>query len=410
VTRGAAKPVPALSRRAAVDIVAAVSLEDDVLGELGELGAAHRLRMARVIDGVQGPVAVIDGREVVNFASNDYLGLAGDPRLVRAASSALEEGGAGVGASRLIVGNHRQHVLLETAVADWLRCGGVRLFNSGYAANIGVLTTLLGAGDVVFSDELNHASIIDGCRLSRAEIAVFPHRDTRALEAALATRRGRRRIVVSESLFSMDGDLADVEALAALCKRHGAAFVLDEAHAVGVIGPEGRGLAALHGVVPDVVVGTFGKALGGFGAFAATSRGISDLLWNRARPLVFSTGLPPSVPAAARAAIEIVRGPDGDQRRAVLASHARRLRALVQHAIGAAASAIVPIVIGDDRTAMTCTERLLEDGLFVQGIRPPTVPVGTARLRVGLSAAHDIQHIEILGECMKKVLQLEAVR
>src|SRR6195256_2399731 len=246
----------------------------------------------------------LDGRDVLNFASNDYLGLAGDPRLIRSAAAALDDGGTGAGASRVIVGNHRQHVILEAAVADWLRCGGVALFNSGYAANVGVLSALLRAGDVVFSDELNHASIIDGCRLSRAEITVFRHRDVAALEAALDAREGRRRLVVSESLFSMDGDLADVEAIAALCKRHDAAFVLDEAHAMGVIGPEGRGLAALHGVVPDVVIGTFGKALGGFGAFAATSRAVADLLWNKARPLVFSTGLPPSIPAAATAAIE----------------------------------------------------------------------------------------------------------
>jgi len=380
-----------------------VSLEEDVRGELAELGAAHRLRVPRVIDGLQGPVVVVDGREVINFASNDYLGLAGDPRLIRAAAAALDEGGAGVGSSRLIVGNHRQHVALEAAVADWLQCGGVRLFNAGYAANVGVLTSLLRAGDVVFSDELNHASIIDGCRLSRAEISVFPHRDLAALELLLAERRGRRRIVVSESLFSMDGDLADVSGLAALCRRHEAAFVLDEAHAIGAIGPEGRGLAALQGVTPDVVIGTFGKALGGFGAFAATSRAIADLLWNRARPLVFSTGLPPSVPAAARTAVEIVRSSDGDARRSALASHARRLRSQVAGIGGAASSAIAPLLVGDDRAAMQCTERLLGAGLFVQGIRPPTVPPGTARLRVGMSAAHSLEHIEILWESLNNL-------
>jgi 8-amino-7-oxononanoate synthase len=377
-----------------------VSLEDDVLGELRELAAAHRLRVPRVVDGAQGPVTVIDGRRVVNFASNDYLGLAGDPRLARAAAAALDEAGSGSGSSRLIAGNHRQHVLLEAAVADWLGCGGVRLFNSGYAANVGVLSSLARAGDVVFSDELNHASIIDGCRLSRAEIAVFPHRDLAALETALATRGGGRRLVVSESLFSMDGDHADVAALSALCRRHGAALVLDEAHAMGVIGPEGRGLAALHGVVPDVVVGTFGKALGAFGAFAATSRAVADLLWNRARTLVFSTGLPPSIPAAARAALEIVRGPEGDDRRAALAGHARRLRAAVARAIGEPTSAIVPVVIGDDRATMACTDRLLGGGLFVQGIRPPTVPVGTARLRVGLSAAHTAPQVDDLARSL----------
>jgi 7-keto-8-aminopelargonate synthetase-like enzyme len=272
-----------------------------------------------------------------------------------------------------------------------------------------VLSALLRAGDVVFSDELNHASIIDGCRLSRAEVTVFRHRDVAALEAALIDRVGRRRIVVSESLFSMDGDLADVEAIAALCKRHDAAFVLDEAHAIGVIGPEGRGLAALHGVVPDIVIGTFGKALGGFGAFAATSRAVAELLWNKARPLVFSTGLPPSVPAAAQAAIEIVRGVDGEHRRARLAGHARRLRALVPGILGAAASAIAPLVIGEDRAAMRCTDRLLAEGLFVQGIRPPTVPPGTARLRVGLSAAHSDQHLETAAESMNRMLRTESL-
>jgi len=386
-------------------IVPAVSLTDDVLAELAELAAMHRLRVPRIVDGAQGPRAVVDGREVVNFASNDYLGLAGDRRLALAAAVALEEGGTGVGSSRLITGNHRQHVRLESTVADWLRYTGVRLFNTGYAANVGVLTALLRAGDVVFSDELNHASIIDGCRLSRAEIVIIPHRDHAALEAGLATRHGRRRLVVTESLFSMDGDLADVLAIAALCRRHAAAFVLDEAHAVGVLGPEGRGLAAELGVVPDVVIGTFGKALASFGAFAATTRPIADLLWNRARPLVFSTGLPPSVPAASRAAIEIVRGAEGDERRRTLAAHARRLRELVPQAGGASASAIAPIVIGADREAMRCMERLLAEGLFVQGIRPPTVPAGTARLRVSLSAAHTRSQVELLGQAVDNAMR-----
>jgi 8-amino-7-oxononanoate synthase len=385
-----------------------VSLDDEVLAELRELAGAHRLRVPRIVDGAQGPLAVIDGREVINFASNDYLGLAGDPRLRRAAAAVLDDSGTGVGASRLITGNHRQHVLLERAAADWLRTGGVRLFNTGYAANVGVLTALLRAGDVVFSDELNHASIIDGCRLSRADVVVIPHRDLAALEAGLTSRPGRRRIVVSESVFSMDGDLADVEALAAVCKRHEAAFVLDEAHAVGAVGPEGRGLAADLRVVPDVVVGTFGKALGSFGAFAATSVAIADLLWNRARPLVFSTGLPPSVPAASRAAIEVVRGGDGEQRRRTLASHARRLRELVSQAGGAPSSAIAPVVLGSDQAAMQCMERLLAAGLFVQGIRPPTVPPGTARLRVGLSAAHSPSQIERLGRALVDALRYEA--
>jgi 8-amino-7-oxononanoate synthase len=386
-----------------------VSLEEDAQVELREIAALDRLRVPRVIDGAQGPVAIVDGREVINFASNDYLGLAGDPRLARAAAAALDHSGSGAGASRLIVGNHRQHVQLEDAVADWMRCTGVRLFNTGYAANVGVLTTLLRAGDVVFSDELNHASIIDGCRLSRAEIAIFPHRDTHALEAALRARPGRRRIVVSESLFSMDGDFADVEALAALCEGHGAAFVLDEAHAIGALGPEGRGLAAELGIAPDVVVGTFGKALGGFGAFAATTRAVADLLWNRARPLVFSTGLPPAVAATSRAAIEIVRGADGEHRRRTLAAHARRFRELVREAGGAPTSAIAPLLVGGDRAVMAWTDTLLTQGLFVQGIRPPTVPPGTARLRVGLSAAHVGAHVDKLASSLNNATRHKEV-
>src|SRR5687768_2539265 len=181
---------------------------------------------------MHGPRITLDGTAVINAASNDYLSLAGDRRLARAAANALDEHGTGAGASRLINGNHRRHVGLERGLAEWLQCSGVRLFNSGYAANVGVLTSLLGAGDVVFSDELDHASIIDGCRLSRAEIVVYPHLDLAALEHGLSTRTGRRRIVVSETLFSMDGDIADVAALSALCKRHDAALILDEAHAV----------------------------------------------------------------------------------------------------------------------------------------------------------------------------------
>ncbi len=371
-----------------------MSLDDEAAAELRALEATHRLRVPRVLDGPQGPSVVVDGVAVASFASNDYLGLAGDARLVRAASASLDEDGAGAGASRLIIGNHRRHVALEAAVADWMRRDGVRLFNTGYAANVGVITTLARPGDVVFSDALDHASIIDGCRLSKAEIVIYPHRDLAELERGLTTRPGRRRLVISESLFSMDGDLADVRALGELCRRHDAALILDEAHACGVLGPEGRGLAAAAGVVPDVLVGTFGKALGSFGAFVATSRAVADLLWNRARSFVFSTGLPPSVAAASTAAIEIVRGTDGDARRRTLATLARRFRELVPSAGGAAEAPIAPIIVGDDLEVMQLTARLLEDRVFVQGIRPPTVPEGTARLRVSLSARHELAQVE----------------
>jgi 8-amino-7-oxononanoate synthase len=281
-----------------------------------------------------------------------------------------------------------------------MRCDGVRLFANGYAANVGVLSALAGPDDVVISDELDHASIIDGCRLSRATIVVAKHRDVAAVERALVEYRGRRCFVVSESLFSMDGDLADVRALAELCKRHDAAFVLDEAHALGARGPEGRGVAAAAGIVPDVLVGTCGKALGSFGAFVATTRAVADWLWNRARPFVFSTGLPPMVTAATEAAIAIVRGSEGDDRRRVLSDHARRFRMRITSAGGAPDSAIAPLVIGDDREVMHWTGRLLEQRVFVQGIRPPTVPEGTARLRVSVSAGHRTEDIEQVADLL----------
>lgn len=378
-----------------------MSLDEDARAELAALEAAHRLRVPRVIDGRQGPTLTIDGREVVSLASNDYLSLAGDRRIAAAAMAALERDGVGAGASRLITGTQRAHVELEAQVGEWLRCDGVRLFNAGYAANVGVITTIAGAGDRVFSDELNHASIIDGCRLSRASVEVFPHRDLAALEAALSIGGGRRRIVITESLFSMDGDIADLEALAALCKKYEAALIVDEAHAIGAHGDEGRGLCAAVGVVPDVLVGTFGKAIGTFGAFAATTKAIADLLWNRARSFVFSTALPPSIPAATSAAIEIVRGGEGDDRRRSLASHARLFRELVPAAGGAGASAIAPIMVGDDREVMRISGELLAAGVFVQGIRPPTVPAGTARLRVSLNAGHTTQQLETVAGLLR---------
>lgn len=381
-----------------------MSLDDDARAELSALADAHRLRVPRVLSGRQGTRVDIDGVAVTSFASNDYLGLAGDDRLVRAAVNALEADGAGAGASRLIVGNHQQHVALETEIADWMRVDGVRLFNTGYAANVGVLTTLLREGDVVFSDELNHASIVDGCRLSRASVEIFHHRDLADLERRLSVRTGRRRFVVSESVFSMDGDVADVAGLAALAKRHDAALILDEAHALGVRGVEGRGIAAEAGSAADVVIGTFGKALGTFGAFAATTKAIADLLWNRARPFVFSTGMPPSVAAASRAAIGIVRGGDGNERRARVALNARRLRDRLPGTGGALEIPIVPLVIGDDRRVEEIGRALFEEKLLVASVRPPTVPVGSARLRISLSALHSDVEIERLATITQRVI------
>lgn len=378
-----------------------MNIDDEARSALVHLEQIHRLRVPRIFDGRQGARIVLDGREVSDFASNDYLSLAGDRRIAQAAQQALEECGLGAGASRLISGNHRHHVNLERALADWLRAPSqrsgecaVRTFGSGYAANSGVLTSLLGPGDVVFSDALNHASIVDGCRLSRAEIAVFPHRDVAALEALLKARTGGRRLVVSETLFSMDGDIADVAALAAICKRHGAALVVDEAHAIAARGPEGRGEAAQAGVVPDVMIGTCGKALGGYGAFVVGTPAISALLWNRARSLIFSTALPPMLAAACERAVEIVRGSEGEDRRRALADRAVLLRRRVPGLGGVADGSIAPLIVGDDRRTMAISSRLWEGGVFAQGIRYPTVPADGSRIRISIHCGQAIEDIE----------------
>lgn len=381
-----------------------MSLDDDARAELRALAEARRLRTPRIVDGGMGPVITLDGKQVLNASSNDYLALASDRRLVEAAKAVLDEVGVGAGASRLVSGTHRHHVALESAVADWLRVDGVRVFNSGYAANVGVITTLLGPGDVIFSDELNHASLIDGCRLSRAEVVVYKHRDVDGLDRALRMHRGRRRAVVTESLFSMDGDLADVQVIAELCTRHDACWIVDEAHAIGARGPEGRGVCAQEGVTPDVLVGTFGKALGTSGAFVATTRAVADLLWNRARPFVFSTAFPAAIAAATTAAIGVVRSGEGSSRRESLASNARRLRALVPLLGGWVDSSILPLIVGDDGAVMAVMQRALDAGVFVQGIRPPTVPAGTARLRVSVSSGHDVGAIELLARCLKDTM------
>lgn len=392
-----------------------MNLDDAAAAELRALEQENRLRRPKIADGAQGPTIVIDDCEVLDFASNDYLSLAGDRRLAEAAHQAIDECGIGAGASRLISGNHRWHLRLERALADWLRVpidgdgvSGVRTFSNGYAANVGVLSTLLGPGDVVFSDRLNHASIVDGCRLSRAEIVVFPHCDVGALDALLAARPGKRRLVVSETLFSMDGDVADVAALAALCKRHDAALMVDEAHAVAARGPEGRGEAANARVVPDVLVGTCGKALGVYGAFVAATPAIARLLWNRARTLVFSTALPPLVSAAAHRAVEIVRGTEGNERRRQLADNAQHLRSLVPDLNGIQDGAIAPFVVGDDRAAMQLSADLWKRGMFAQGIRYPTVPVGTARVRFSLRSRLSTADVERAAQAIHDAVSQKA--
>jgi 8-amino-7-oxononanoate synthase len=329
----------------------------------------------------------------VSFCSNDYLGLAQTPAPGAA---------SGAGASRLVGGDRAVHAELEAAAAQLVGHPSALVFTSGYAANLGALSALAGPGDLVVSDALNHASIIDGARLSRARVEVVPHLDVGAVARALDGRRERRAFVVTESYFSMDADSPDLPALRALCDRAGAALVVDEAHALGVLGPDGRGLCAEAGVAADVLVGTFGKAFGAGGAFVAGCEAVTRWLWNRARSFVFSTGLSPAVAVAALAGLR--RATDDRQRRHQVLGASVQLRqglaALGLHVLGT--GHIVPWVLGDAAAAMRTAAALRDRGLDVRAIRPPSVPPGTARLRLTVTAAHrsaDIEHaLRLIGE------------
>jgi len=357
--------------------------------EAASVRAAGRWRAPRDLD-ARGPCGRLDdGREVVSFASNDYLGLTAHPAVVRAAHEALDRWGAGSGAARLIVGSRPVHRALEEELADWKGTERAVLFSTGFAANLGVLTTFGGPRTLVCSDELNHASIVDGCRLARADVVVYPHGDVERVEALLAARGDRRAVVVSDSVFSMDGDVAPVDELAATCARQGALLVLDEAHAV--LGPE----PDLDGV-EAVRVGTLSKTLGALGGFVAAPARFADLLVNRARSYIFTTASSPADAAAARAALGVLRSPEGAALVARLRAHVDRLRP--RHP-----SPVVPVPYGDEERALAASRALLDRGLLVPAIRPPTVAPGTSRLRVTLSAAHTDEQVERLRRALDEV-------
>jgi 8-amino-7-oxononanoate synthase len=371
--------------------------------ELERLSSRGLRRFLEPLDSPQGPLVRLGGETLVNFASNDYLGLAASPTVRAAAAASLELHGVGSGASRLVVGDTVAHQRLETRLAAFERSEAALLFNSGYAANVGTLQALVGPEDAVFSDALNHASLIDGCRLSRARIVVYPHVDVEALERALASTPARRRLVVTDSVFSMDGDPAPLREMVEVCRAHRAALLVDEAHATGVLGPRGAGLCeelGLEGVV-DVRMGTLSKALGGLGAYICASRAVVELVLNRARPLVFSTALPAALCAAAEAAVDLVEYDE-----AVRARLWRNIRRFAEglRVLGLPAearSAIFPVVLGESERALEAARALRARGLLVKAIRPPTVPEGTSRLRFCLSAAHTEGQVDLALEGLR---------
>lgn len=374
-----------------------MSLTDAARDTLARLEAEHLLRSPLEIDGTQGPELVIGGRSVLCLCSNNYLGLANHPELIRAAEEALAREGLGAGASRLISGTMRSHRDAETELARFVGMPSALLFSSGYAANVGTLQALATRADVIFSDELNHASLIDGCRLSRATVHRYRHGDPAHLESLLRAHRheGATAFIVSDALFSMDGDRAPAAALHELARRYDAALVLDEAHSLGVLGPDGRGLAAEAGIVPDVVIGTLGKAFGTAGAFVASSSPVIRLLENRARSFVFSTAPPPPIAAATRCAVALVEA--ANEARARLRGHSIRLRAALRdqgHRVPEDDTPIVPVLIGDASETMRLSRDLLDLGVFAHGIRPPTVPPGTSRLRIVPMATHTDEQID----------------
>ncbi|TMA68811.1 MAG: 8-amino-7-oxononanoate synthase [Deltaproteobacteria bacterium] len=376
---------------------AARPLEAVLARDLAGLDAAALRRHLCPIESASDAEVVIDGRPYLLLSSNNYLGLATHPAVRAAARQAIERYGCGAGASRLISGHLDLHAAVETKLAAFKGTEAALLFPSGYQANVGTVTALVGRGDHVYSDALNHASIIDGCRLSRASVHVYPHRNVRALEAELAaTPSGGRRLIVTDSVFSMDGDRAPLAALAALAEQYHSWLMIDEAHATGVVGPCGAGLAAADGVGAriDVHLGTLGKALGSAGAYVAGSRALIDWLVNRARSFIYTTGLAPAAVAAAAAALDVVAAEP--ERREALARNAARLRDGLR-ALGFEAGGdthIIPVLVGDNRATLRLGEALRARGLLAQAIRPPTVPEGTARLRVTPMATHTRAQLE----------------
>jgi glycine C-acetyltransferase/8-amino-7-oxononanoate synthase len=382
----------------------------DVAARLAELRQAGLHRRLRSIAGPQGPRVQLGGAEVLLLCSNNYLGFADHPRVRQAAADAAERYGAGAGASRLISGDMELHGKLEQRLADFKGTEAALLFGSGYLANAGTVAALAGEGEVVFSDELNHASIIDGCRLSKAETFIYRHRDLDHLESGLREAGERAALIVTDGVFSMDGDVTPLPDLAPLARRYGCRLMVDEAHGTGAIGPGGRGTVAAAGLSGevDVIVGTLGKALGGYGAYVCGSAELRDMLINTARPFIFSTAPPPPSVGAALAALELLASRPG------VVEQLRRNAAVMRETlseqgldVGGSRTQIVPVMVGDARRTLALSERLLEGGVFAQGIRPPTVPPGTSRLRLTVMANHRTDELQnaarIIGHAAREL-------
>lgn len=358
-------------------------------------------RQLRILDSAQGSWVMFEGRRVLNLCSNNYLGLAAHPGVKKAASEAIAEWGCGSGASRLICGTLAPHRALESRLATFKGTEAALLYSSGYTANLGIIPAIVGKGDLVFSDELNHASIIDGCRLSQAKVVVFPHNNLAALEGNLRRvvgGRSRRRLIVADSVFSMDGDLAPLPGLAVLANKYGGLLMVDEAHATGVLGPGGRGMVAHFGLEKSVslAMGTLSKALGSLGGFVVGSREMVDFLINRSRSFIYTTALPPGAVAGASAALTLLEkdpwmAPKVQANARYLREGLRRLGYDTRNS----ETQIIPIMVGDAARTLEMSRHLLDEGVLAAAVRPPTVPEGTGRIRTAVMATHTAADLDL---------------
>ncbi len=379
----------------------------DFKQKLAEREAQNLYRRRRISDGPQGPEQVVDGKAFLSFCSNDYLGLANHPEIVAAFKRGADDYGVGSGAAHLVNGHSRAHHMLEEELAEFTRRPRALLFSTGYMANLGAVAALVGAGDALFEDRLNHASLLDAGLLSRARLSRYEHANVASLKNKIGESKAKEKLIVTDGVFSMDGDIAPLPELAAAARQHEAMLMVDDAHAIGVLGPQGRGSCAHFGLgieeVP-VLMGTLGKGVGSFGAFVAGSEELIEWLIQAARPYIYTTATPPAVAEATRASLKLIQAEEW--RREKLRSLIQRFRAGAQQlglGLMASQTAIQPLLVGDAGRAVALSKALEAQGILISAIRPPTVPEGTARLRITFSAAHSEEQVDRLLAALESV-------
>ncbi len=378
-----------------------LKLDDWLSQRVNQTKEAGLYRHFHTMSSAPSPEVLVDDQRQIVFSSNNYLGLANDQRLIHAAKAALHEFGVGSSGSRLTTGHTDWHQNLEEKIARFKQSEAALLFSSGFLANVGVLSSLPGKGDAILSDQLNHASIIDGCRLSKADTFIYNHIDMKDLERKLKeTTSYRRRFIVTDGVFSMDGTIAPLDQITLIAKQYDACVIVDDAHATGVLGERGRGTSEYFGVHPDVVIGTLSKAVGTEGGFVTGSKVLIDFLLNHARTFIFQTAIPPSICAASHTALGIIE--DSDEQRHLLFSNVKKIKSSLQemgYRMKGELTPIIPVIIGDPKDAVIFAEKLKKNGIYAPAIRPPTVPSKESRIRLTVTSAHGSREIDYLLKC-----------